>query len=158
MKIIKLLCFSLLFLMALSVNAQYVDLGLPSETKWKAANEIGGHKGFYTYDEAVKAFGDKLPTKEQLKELYDKCKWTWSSSRDGYIVTGVNGNSIFLPAAGCRSCDGVIDDVGFRGSYCSLTPYVTDESCAWYLYFTYCSRRTTSCYRCVGLSVRLVQD
>ena len=46
--------------------AGYVDLGLPSGTKWKSTNEIGGNNGFYTYDEAISAFGDKLPTKEHL--------------------------------------------------------------------------------------------
>ena len=60
--------------MAVSAMAQhapasegYVDLGLPSGTLWKNANE-GGDDALYTYDEAVSMFGDKLPTKEQLKK------------------------------------------------------------------------------------------
>ena len=54
-------------LMALTMNAQqYVDLGLPSGTLWKAENEIAGH---YTYEEAVVKFESKLPTKEQWEEL-----------------------------------------------------------------------------------------
>ena len=41
-----------------------------------------------------------MPTTEQLKELIDKCTWEFTGS--GYKVTGTNGNSIFLPAAGYR--------------------------------------------------------
>ncbi|MBO5960709.1 MAG: hypothetical protein J6P99_02550, partial [Paludibacteraceae bacterium] len=49
----------------------YVDLGLPSGTLWKDANE-GGDNALYTYDEAVNRWGSKLPTKEQLGELENK--------------------------------------------------------------------------------------
>jgi len=46
--------------------------------------------------------GWRLPTKKEFKELIQKCEWEWTSknSRNGYKVTGPNGNSIFLPAAG----------------------------------------------------------
>ena len=38
----KLLFFSMMCLLALTMSAQdYVDLGLPSGTKWKKANEEG---------------------------------------------------------------------------------------------------------------------
>ena len=50
-----------------------VDLGLPSGTLWKDKNEEGG---FYTYEQAMSKFGDKLPTKEQFKELKNKCQWS----------------------------------------------------------------------------------
>ena len=56
--------------LCLSSYAQYVDLRLPSGTKWKSSNETG----FYTYEKAVNTFGDKLPTKKQCEELKDKCK------------------------------------------------------------------------------------
>ena len=39
-----------------------------------------------------------IPTAKEFAELMDKCKWTWTDG--GYKVTGPNGNSIFLPAAG----------------------------------------------------------
>lgn len=44
----------------------------------------------------------RLPTIEEMTELIEKCVWTWKSSPvgSGYIVTGPNGNSIFLPASG----------------------------------------------------------
>lgn len=45
-----------------------------------------------------------LPTIQEWRELFDKCKWEWGSllALNGYKVTGPNGNYIFLPAAGVR--------------------------------------------------------
>lgn len=97
--------------LCLSSYAQYVDLRLPSGTKWKSSNETG----FYTYEKAVNTFGDKLPTKKQCEELKDKCKWTWNGN--GYKVTGPNGQSIVLPASGFRGCDG---DVHVADYYCFM--------------------------------------
>lgn len=70
----------------------YVDLGLPSGVLWKACNE----EKEYDYYSAVNKFGDKLPTREQWKELKDYCKWEWNGC--GYNIIGSNGNSIILPA------------------------------------------------------------
>ena len=44
----------------------------------------------------------RMPTLEQFQELLDKCKWQWTkrNSAKGHLVTGPNGNSIFLPASG----------------------------------------------------------
>ena len=46
----------------------------------------------------------RMPTLDEQIELLNKCTWTWTTQngRDGYEVTGPNGNSIFLPAAGYR--------------------------------------------------------
>lgn len=43
-----------------------------------------------------------MPTQKQLKELVDNCKWKYMKYKgvDGFLVTGANGNSIFLPAGG----------------------------------------------------------
>lgn len=40
----------------------------------------------------------------EFGELLSKCTWTWTSQggKNGYKVTGKNGNSIFLPASGWR--------------------------------------------------------
>ncbi len=48
--------------------------------------------------------GWRMPTWDELQELRDKCTWTWTTLNgvNGQLVTGPNGNSIFLPAAGCR--------------------------------------------------------
>ena len=46
----------------------------------------------------------RMPTDSENEELCNKCTWTWTSQggHNGYKVTGPNGNSIFLPAAGWR--------------------------------------------------------
>lgn len=45
-----------------------------------------------------------MPSKAQFQELIDECQWEWkeSDSALGYLVTGPNGKTIFLPAAGYR--------------------------------------------------------
>ena len=133
-----------------AVPKGYVDLGLPSGTKWKDKNQ----SGFYTYDEAVRTFSGKLPAKEQWEELKNFCEWTWTGN--GYEVTGENGNSIYLTAAGGRNCDGSVYDVGSNGHYWSSTP--SGSELARGLYFHSCEVGMSSRYRCDGQSVRLVQD
>ena len=57
-------------------------------------------------DAATVLWGEdwRLPTKEEFQELIDKCQWEWKEQdyHWGYKVTGQNGNSIFLPAAGFK--------------------------------------------------------
>ena len=133
-----------------TVAQGYTDLGLPSGTLWKDKNQ----SGFYTYDEAVRTFSGKLPTKEQWEELKAFCEWTWTGN--GYKVTGDNGNSIVLPAAGNRNCLGNVSNVGSRGHSWSSTPYGSDD--AWSLNFDSGGVGMLNIGRCIGLSVRLVQD
>lgn len=56
-------------------------------------------------DVATVKLGEKwrMPTKDEMIELVKECQWIWlsySNNVSGYLVTGPNGNSIFLPAAG----------------------------------------------------------
>lgn len=132
-----------------SVPRGYVDLGLPSGTLWKAINE-----GMYDWDTAMRKFGDKMPSQGQWEELKDYCTWTWTGN--GYKVSGSNGNSIVLPAAGYRSCGGDVNDVGSLGYYWSSTPSGSEK--AWGLDFYSGVVSMYSYNRCNGLSVRLVQD
>lgn len=82
-------------------------------------------------DDAANAnWGDKwcIPTYDQFSELISKCTWTWTSQNSvkGFKVTGPNGNSIFLPAAGgyyhsdflCAGSIGIYwtNSLGERGS------------------------------------------
>ena len=137
--------------MALAINAQsFVDLGLPSGTKWKTQNQTG----LYTYDDAISKFGNRLPTKDQWNELIIECVWEWTGS--GYKVTGPNGNSITLPAEGCRDCDGSVSNVGSTGYYWSSTP--SGSVGAWYLIFGSSGVDMYNGRLCYGQSVRLVQD
>lgn len=88
-------------------------------------------------DVATVKWGSKwrMPTKEEMEELDEDCTWTWTTQNGvkGMKVTGPNGNSIFLPAAGNRSGT----DFGGRGSsgdYWSATLY-GNNSYAYDLYF-----------------------
>ena len=137
----------------------YVDLGL--SVKWATMN-VGAdtperYGDFYTYDEAVSEFGNNLPTKEQLEELKNECEWKWTTQNgvEGQKVTGPNGKSIFLPAAGYRYCNGNVGSVGTYGNYWSSTPY--DSDYAWYLKFDSSGFGMYNSTRCYGLSVRLVR-
>lgn len=70
--------------------------------------------------------GWRMPTRDEMEELYNECSWEWEWFRligpnggsCGYRVTGPNGNSIFLPAAGYRNNYG-LSNVGLYGLYWS---------------------------------------
>ncbi|MBR5063301.1 MAG: Ig-like domain-containing protein, partial [Bacteroidales bacterium] len=61
----------------------------------------------YADDAARQNFGGgwRTPTYAEWRELITNCTWKWTTQNgvSGTKLTGPNGNSIFLPAAGCRS-------------------------------------------------------
>ena len=61
--------------------------------------------------------GWHMPTKADRDELRYHCTWEWTSVNgvSGYLATGPNGNSIFLPAAGSWSSGN--SDEGISGGY-----------------------------------------
>ncbi len=75
-----------------------------SVTYNKSMGDIAGNPN---YDAARANWGGswRLPTKAEFEELKNNCTWSWTSQggHNGYKVTGKNGNSIFLPAAGRKS-------------------------------------------------------
>ena len=61
----------------------------------------------YSDDIARKSWGGswRMPTSKEQNELLQNCVWTWVSKgrMSGYLVKSrINGNSIFLPAAGYK--------------------------------------------------------
>ena len=78
-----------------------------------------------SHDAATANWGGswRMPTEAEQQELIDNCTWTWTAQNgvNGYRVTGSNGNSIFLPAAGYRIESSLGYD-GYRGYYWSSTP------------------------------------
>ena len=64
----------------------------------------------------------RMPSQAQFEELCNDCSWQWTTVNgvNGNLVTGPNGNSIFLPAAGYRSSSSVTHE-GQRGYYWSRT-------------------------------------
>ena len=90
------------------------------------------------YDVAAVKWGSpwRMPSFEMLQELVDNCTWEWTSQNDvnGYLLTGSNGGTIFLPAAGgCYNYDYVMD--GFDGYYWSSTLNLEDRDEAHFLQF-----------------------
>ncbi len=148
----KLFSSCLICFMALSASAQqmeFVDLGLPSGTLWKAVDE----PGLYTYDEATSQFGNQLPTNTIMEELKRECVWSWNGN--GYHVTGPNGNFITLPASGYRDCNGNYIYMGLGGYYWSSTS--TDFDAANYIFFDASKVSVYSVNRCNSFSVRIVK-
>jgi len=77
----------------------------------------------------------RMPTKEEWKELFLKttCVWTTQNGVDGRLLTGVNGNSIFLPATGFR-IDGELIGPGL-GIYWSSSLHTDFNERGWSFHF-----------------------
>ena len=102
----------------------------------------------------------RLPTKAEFKELEENCTWTWTTQNGvkGYKVTGkTNGNSIFLPAAGCRGSSS-LSGAGSVGVYWSSSLNESYSYSAWYLYFNSDDVYANGYYHCSGQSVRAVSE
>ena len=99
----------------------------------------------------------RMPTKAEQYELRNNCTWIWTTQNGVYgrKVTGPNGNSIFLPAAGYMSKYGLID-AGLLGYYWSSSLYTDDPNCAYRVYFNSDLVVCYHYYRYYGLSVRPV--
>ena len=99
----------------------------------------------------------RMPTTEEEQELIYSCTWTWTTLNgvNGYRVTGPNGNSIFLPAAGYRGWQGVYDQ-GSIGYYWSSLLYNSDSYTACHLHFVSSRCYWNSYNRSYGLAVRPV--
>ena len=121
-------------------------------------SDINGNS---SYDAARANWGGswRMPTEAEMDELYDKCTWTWTSQSGigGCNVTGPNGNSIFLPAAGyCYGSSRI--GVGEVGYYWSSTPVESGTIRAYILYFYSGYRNADWSYRFGGRSVRPVSE
>ncbi|MGM9818140.1 MAG: hypothetical protein ACI30B_04060, partial [Paludibacteraceae bacterium] len=103
----------------------------------------------------------RMPTDAEWTELIENCAWTWIDDYNGIGVAGrivtskINGNSIFLPAAGYRDCVDLYG-AGDYGSYWSSSLYTDDPNLAWYVYFSSDNVNRSNYYRYYGQSVRPV--
>jgi hypothetical protein len=125
----------------------------------KSWGDIGGDS---SRDAATASWGGswRMPTKAEFQELIDNCDWTWTTQngKNGYKVTSKkNGQSIFLPAAGCRYGDLLYLD-GECGRYWSSTPLESYTVNAYNLYFYEGRRSVNWYYRNFGLSIRPVLE
>lgn len=169
---------------------EWVDLGLPSGTKWATCNvgasspseygdyfawgetspkksydwsnlkysryrratvkfskyvtdsksgKVDGKKELELSDDAARinwGSGWRMPSKEQLEELWHKCWWIKTSQGEhlGCKVIGPNGNSIFLPSAG-SSKEVYPDDDVLYGCYWARSLYLDNQWNAYFLTF-----------------------
>ena len=103
----------------------------------------------------------RMPTDAEWAELRDNCAWAWTDNYNGTGVAGrivtssTNGNSIFLPVAGCRGKDALVD-AGDYGYYWSSSLNLDDPDYAWNVYFYSGSVYGSYSYRYFGRSVRPV--
>ena len=121
--------------------------------------EIDDISGNVQYDVAAANWGEgwRMPTKDEMQELIDYCDWEWTKQNNvkGYKVTGVNGNSIFIPETGY--CDGSTFKSGSCGysAYWNSSPYNNNSSnCR--LIFSSSSLHVDYYYRYCGYSIRPV--
>ena len=123
--------------------------------------EMDDIAGNSKYDAAKANWGGswRLPTSDEMQELVDSCTWEWMTMIDvnGYLVTGSNGNSIFLPAAGLLYTMALNGD-GSDGCYWSSTPYGSSTYRAYSLMFDYVNCLVHSFERYYGGSVRPVTE
>ena len=104
----------------------------------------------------------RMPTNDEFTELRENCTMTWGSLNgvNGCIVVSkINGNEIFLPAAGSYDADSYsVYQEGVYGGYWSASLYVSIPANAYefilYSNYSYYSRDSRS----RGNSIRSVYD
>ncbi len=148
---------------------KYCNGSHDTQTKYCADSDYG-HNGFKDNRTVLEAKDDavhvnwggdwRMPTTAEQQELLNECTWEWTDNYNntgvtGHIVTGTNGNSIFLPAAGYRS-DSYLIDAGSGGYYWSSSLNSSGPYGAYYLDFGEGNHYTLSGNRCDGYAVRPV--
>ena len=100
----------------------------------------------------------RMPTTVQMKELINKCSWEWTTRNGipGQLVTGPNGNSIFLPATGYRY-NSTLYYSYFEGHYWSRDLYDIYPDCAYRLRIAQGVRNCNVYNRYFGYAVRAVR-
>ena len=88
-----------------------------------------------------------MPSLEQVEELVNNCTQTWETlnGMNGILVTGPNGETVFLPAAGTRIEDNHVNEgigdyesstcFGGKGSY--LLKFSSDDWFCTSLFYNY---------------------
>lgn len=127
-----------------------------------------GYKSFVDYKTTLAATDDaatvklgkpwRMPTETELQELLRKCKWTHETigAVSGMRVTGPNGNSIFLPAAGAKHGSS-LGNLYSDGNYWTATIDADKSYLAHCLtFYSNGGHYNFSLQRCHGFSIRPV--
>lgn len=105
---------------------------------WDEVYDYYGDIAGTLYDVAHVEWGGswRMPTLEQFKELCENCIFTWTKQNDvsGELITGPNGNTIFIPATGYKLGD-EIQWARSRGNIWTSTQNMGNGSGAFVLYF-----------------------
>ena len=99
----------------------------------------------------------RMPTSEEYNELYQNTSFTWTTLNgvSGRLLTGSNGNSIFLPATGFYLDDTLI--CTGLGIYWSSSLQTECQVAGWSLHFDDVNCHVCGTYeRCRGQVVRAV--
>ncbi len=140
----------------ITTKPEYIESN--SATYGKDINSISGNSN---YDVARASWGGtwRIPTKEEVEELMNTCKFEWitKDGRTGCEIIGPNGNSIFLPIVGQRKGASIDPKRAKDGCYWSATPY-TNKNDAYGLYFNSGYLGCTMDSRFLGQVVRPVSE
>lgn len=133
----------------------YIHWGGEAESCHDLGIDIAGTQ----YDVAYIKWGCnwRMPTYVEYKELIDNCRQEWVSydGVKGHKFTGPSGKSIFLPAAGRRSQEG-LEHKGRSGLYWTSMQIPGESNRACILGFNSYHVTFYSGYRCDGQSIRPV--
>ena len=125
----------------------------------ETCHDIGSDIAGTQYDVAHVKWGGTwvMPNVKQIEELINNSsfKWVKMNYRYGHLITGQNGNMIFLPAGGYIT-DNSYKDEDIRGYYWSSSFYPSYSQIAYD--FKFLSGRESSYWfrKCYGLNVRPV--
>ena len=132
--------------------------------KYGPADEVNGYNfadGRLTLkpedDPATAEFGEgwRMPTYDEMRELYFACTWDFDTARNGWVLSR-NDASIFLPLGGCKPMESEYDAPGAVGAYWTLSRAYdsASEAIAYYLISdnAYYDKWSRNC----GLNVRPV--
>ena len=121
--------------------------------------ELPDISGNEKYDAARYDWGGswRMPTYAEFKELLGNCMWEWTKRGDtnGMLVTGPNGNSIFLPAAG-GSLSAEVEKLNQCGYYWSSSPYNNGHEASAFMFSFDNEKKFGDCERGIGLPIRPV--
>jgi hypothetical protein len=103
----------------------------------------------------------RLPTRAEVQELIQKCRWRWTviNGIPGAQIIGRNGGSIFLPAAGDRYGTDY-EDAYYYGRYWTseLRPDSDEQRQAFAMEFSQMGPEIVPLVRHMGLSIRPVLE
>ncbi len=117
--------------------------GEPVMTEVWSYTDIGSNISGTQYDVVRKEWGSswRLPTQEEVQELIANCTFVWTNYKtsNGFEITSkINGEKIFMPAAGYYMGTGSCSYYGSNGSYWTASAFSDDgkPGSAYYILMT----------------------